>query len=315
MTADYSEAYVERWKEEKLFSYLERLLPDKGVRALAVDRLATSIRIAHELTPARWGLSKSPSRLRLNVGRLEAIALQRGLIAVMVHLPTLGRKSALALNARGDLQSPGGYASAPDSTYAVFGIEASTGLADSLEAIEEAHLKHLEVAASTGINGATPKSHHPGMVRLLGELSGKPIPQPTYVRVALEGSAPASDGSFSELEPNVVSTFDEGSVRDVVQSARERNSAARRACIAHFGTTCCVCEVSLEARYGPIARDLIHVHHLNPLATTSEQRSTDPIADLRPVCPNCHAVLHRRTPPLSIDEARKLVMKLVLPRE
>jgi 5-methylcytosine-specific restriction enzyme A len=28
---------------------------------------------------------------------------------------------------------------------------------------------------------------------------------------------------------------------------------------------------------------------------------------LRPVCPNCHAVLHLRTPPFSIDEARAML--------
>ena len=28
----------------------------------------------------------------------------------------------------------------------------------------------------------------------------------------------------------------------------------------------------------------------------------DPINDLMPVCPNCHAMLHRRTPPFSVEE-------------
>ena len=30
----------------------------------------------------------------------------------------------------------------------------------------------------------------------------------------------------------------------------------------------------------------------------------DPIKDLRPVCPNCHAMLHRAVPALSIDDIR-----------
>jgi len=33
----------------------------------------------------------------------------------------------------------------------------------------------------------------------------------------------------------------------------------------------------------------------------------DPIRDLRPVCPNCHVVIHRREPPYSIDEVRQLL--------
>ena len=33
----------------------------------------------------------------------------------------------------------------------------------------------------------------------------------------------------------------------------------------------------------------------------------DPVRDLRPVCPNCHAVLHRREPPYSLDEVREFL--------
>jgi 5-methylcytosine-specific restriction protein A len=28
----------------------------------------------------------------------------------------------------------------------------------------------------------------------------------------------------------------------------------------------------------------------------------DPVKDLEPVCPNCHAMLHRKDPPYSIEE-------------
>ena len=45
-----------------------------------------------------------------------------------------------------------------------------------------------------------------------------------------------------------------------------------------------------------------HVHHLSPLSIVGADNQVDPIDDLRPVCPNCHAVLHRREPPYSLDE-------------
>ena len=35
----------------------------------------------------------------------------------------------------------------------------------------------------------------------------------------------------------------------------------------------------------------------------------DPIRDLRPVCPNCHAVIHRREPPFSIEEIKHMLEK------
>jgi 5-methylcytosine-specific restriction protein A len=33
----------------------------------------------------------------------------------------------------------------------------------------------------------------------------------------------------------------------------------------------------------------------------------DPLNHLCPVCPNCHAMLHKRTPPLSIDELKGMI--------
>lgn len=33
----------------------------------------------------------------------------------------------------------------------------------------------------------------------------------------------------------------------------------------------------------------------------------DPISDLRPVCPNCHAMLHKKNPPYTIDELREII--------
>jgi 5-methylcytosine-specific restriction protein A len=37
-----------------------------------------------------------------------------------------------------------------------------------------------------------------------------------------------------------------------------------------------------------------------------EEHVVDPVADLRPVCPNCHAMLHRDEPPLTIESLRQL---------
>jgi 5-methylcytosine-specific restriction protein A len=51
----------------------------------------------------------------------------------------------------------------------------------------------------------------------------------------------------------------------------------------------------------------IHVHHIKPLAKLGSNYKIDPIKDLRPVCPNCHAVLHRKDFPYSLDEVVKLL--------
>ena len=103
--------------------------------------------------------------------------------------------------------------------------------------------------------------------------------------------------------------FTEGATQTVSINAYERNSAARQACIDHYGYTCVVCGHSMADLYGGVAEDIVHVHHLKDLATIGEKYEVDPIADLRPVCPNCHAVLHTETPALDVDTLRKIVVK------
>ncbi|HSX81067.1 MAG TPA: HNH endonuclease [Candidatus Saccharimonadia bacterium] len=53
--------------------------------------------------------------------------------------------------------------------------------------------------------------------------------------------------------------------------------------------------------------EFIHVHHCRPLSEIAGEYVVDPIEDLRPVCPNCHAVIHRRTPPFTIEEVRSML--------
>ena len=65
--------------------------------------------------------------------------------------------------------------------------------------------------------------------------------------------------------------------------------------------------MSFHERYGETSKDIIHVHHLVPLSDIGTTYQVDPINDLKPVCPNCHAVIHHHDPPLSIEQARALL--------
>lgn len=96
----------------------------------------------------------------------------------------------------------------------------------------------------------------------------------------------------------------EGASRQISMNAYERNPRARKACIEHYGVSCVVCGFNFETVYGDIGKNFIHVHHLVPIADIGESYSVDPIADLRPVCPNCHAMLHHSTSELSVDSLK-----------
>jgi 5-methylcytosine-specific restriction protein A len=101
--------------------------------------------------------------------------------------------------------------------------------------------------------------------------------------------------------------FREGSVRRVLVNAYERDPRARRQCIAKYGNHCSICKLSFAERYGKAAQGFIHVYHLRQLSEIREDYAVDPERDLRPVCPNCHAVLHRRNPPYTIEEVRRFL--------
>lgn len=110
--------------------------------------------------------------------------------------------------------------------------------------------------------------------------------------------------------PNEVSSGErlvEGAVRQVTVNAYERNPVARARCIEVHGAVCVVCNFDFGATYGSSASGFIHVHHIKSLASIGAEYEVDPVEDLRPLCPNCHAVIHMANPPRSIEEVKAML--------
>lgn len=103
------------------------------------------------------------------------------------------------------------------------------------------------------------------------------------------------------------STYFEGSVQKVLVNKYERNPKARQDCLKHYGYNCIVCNFNFEKAYGELAKGIIQVHHIMPLHEIASKYEVDPIRDLRPVCPNCHSVIHSRRPPYEIEELREIL--------
>lgn len=99
----------------------------------------------------------------------------------------------------------------------------------------------------------------------------------------------------------------EGATTRIVVNSYERNRAARDACVDHYGCQCRVCDLDFETEYGEIGKDFIHVHHRILLSSVGEHYRVDPVEDLRPVCPNCHAMLHQKDPPFETEELREIL--------
>ena len=115
-----------------------------------------------------------------------------------------------------------------------------------------------------------------------------------------------------ELNQEDLKTLTEGAKKEITVNAYERSSEARQKCIEKYGTNCQVCGFDFEKIYGEIGKDFIHVHHLTEISCIAENYEVNPIKDLRPVCPNCHAMLHKNKPAYSIEELIKIIEKQMI---
>lgn len=105
----------------------------------------------------------------------------------------------------------------------------------------------------------------------------------------------------------------EGKPIETTHRRLERNPRARRECLRYYRCrhrgkiVCEICGFDFERAYGKEFRHMIHVHHLTPLASYEGEHGIIPMTELIPICPNCHAVAHRRTPPYTPDDIRAML--------
>jgi hypothetical protein len=107
--------------------------------------------------------------------------------------------------------------------------------------------------------------------------------------------------------PYNIEAEEEGAVVNTISTTHERSHINRSICLAYHGYSCKACGLNLENQYGDIARQFIHVHHLNPVSLAGITKP-DPIIDLVPLCPNCHGIAHLKSPPYSIVEIQKMII-------
>jgi len=101
--------------------------------------------------------------------------------------------------------------------------------------------------------------------------------------------------------------YSEGKVETALVNRYERDPRNRKAAIAKHGTRCFGCRHEMRELYGDIATGFIQIHHVRPLSRSGGPTKPE-INDLVPLCPNCHAVVHLQSPPLSIPQLQKLVV-------
>jgi 5-methylcytosine-specific restriction protein A len=136
-------------------------------------------------------------------------------------------------------------------------------------------------------------------------------------RERLVGVAEAIRKSYLSVEPSGVAElaeeeeFPEGRVLYRLHRLRERNRelvrlAKEKAMDEHGRLFCTACGFDFAAVYGEIGWGVIDCHHLLALADLAAERATR-LSDVALVCPNCHRIIHRKRPWLSLDRLTELI--------
>ncbi|MBD1226749.1 HNH endonuclease [Xenorhabdus griffiniae] len=103
----------------------------------------------------------------------------------------------------------------------------------------------------------------------------------------------------------------EGNPRLRLHIMRERNSGLvnkkKESVLDEKGTLKCeVCNFDFLEFYGDVGKGFCEVHHLNPLHKSDGETRTE-LSDLAIVCSNCHRMIHRKDPMISIKDLSKII--------
>lgn len=112
--------------------------------------------------------------------------------------------------------------------------------------------------------------------------------------------------SFLSNDVIAKETYYEGKSKEVTQTSYERNPRARKLCLDHYGYSCQICDFNFEEAFGEIGKGFIHVHHITPISEIGQEYEIEPLKDLIPVCPNCHAMIHSKRPAFGINEIKHI---------
>lgn len=116
---------------------------------------------------------------------------------------------------------------------------------------------------------------------------------------------------LSKDEPDIRDEFPEGEAFERLHVARERNPSvirlAKRVAMEKGALTCQVCSFDFHKRYGRVGHGFIEGHHTIPVKDLGTGAKTK-VTDIALVCANCHRMLHRKRPWLSMDQLKELIV-------
>lgn len=284
----------DRWTASSVRIEMDRLFSNPYARQTCLNVLADSIVHLNEVANERWSITIHPGLVRLNTGRVEAVSFHPQEIGLLVDTREVAVEEIEDGNLPIELQ--GEFRHAPECRQALFSPDDAP---EVVPQIWDAHLLALEIATATNLPPAVQQLHAAGVVEFLREEARADLRQPGYATDPVE----VTDLNFFPELLDSPEAHELGAVLKIPVNRYERDLDARTACIAYHGAACSVCRMTFRRVYDGVPPGFMHVHHVVPPTALGRGYVFDPIRDLRPICPNCHALVHMTDPPISLIEA------------
>lgn len=279
------------------------LLPDTRVRKRCLEVFVEAVIEANKYGANKWGVHVLSDRVRLLVGNLIVLTIHNQ--AVWMALDQLSLEESP--DGRNEIEHPldWKWGGAYTAVLSKNGYYTPSNDLQLWPRLRELHFAFIGRVAEKyrQLRSSSQARCEPDLLTYLSYELKRYVPKPIYGDEVLH---------LPEEVPERAALF-EGSKRTVTINAYERNPKARRECIDHYGTNCIVCGFNFVEAYGEVGRGFIHIHHLRPLADIGHDYKINPVNDLRPVCPNCHAIIHKGDPPFSIEEVRHFLQDAQTP--
>ncbi len=290
---------------------LQSLISNPEKRRYYLVIFVEAIHHANSFGNSKWGVRYKNNGIRLLVGNLVIIHFEKECLWLALD-KTLVDSSSIDLNKVDFWKWETGRFPVYKPIDSVNGYYLSSDLS-GWQQIKHLHFEAIKKAANKyqHLSKQSQPHHSTEILNYFRSELNQAVPEPVYGVITQENTAVAEvDNHFPEdIQSESTETFYEGTLKQITVNAYERDPKARQKCITTYGLNCAVCGFNFEEKYGEIGNGFIHVHHLKPLSDLKIQYELEPITDLRPVCPNCHAMLHRKKPPYSIAELKLFIEK------
>jgi 5-methylcytosine-specific restriction endonuclease McrA len=128
-----------------------------------------------------------------------------------------------------------------------------------------------------------------------------------------DGQEPAllDDSATGRQDKSTIPDHEEGIRYQAERNFFQRNPQLAKQAKEAYACVCQVCGFDFVKTYGALGEGFAEAHHLNPLSERPSEEWTAAVrtnmADVAVLCANCHRMIHRRKPALSIEELKALI--------